>query len=282
MLKTLLIVFCSLTLHLKSLAFEQVKQDTIPTILTYKKIDTLDLNLTIYKPADFSTNKKYPAIIFFFGGGWINGNISQFKNQALYFASRGMIAVLCDYRVASRNHTSPFDAVADAKSAIRYLRLNATNLHIDPKRIAAAGGSAGGHLAAAADLTKLEDSSADRTISARPNALVLFNPVFNNGPGEYGYDRIGERYPEISPFHNITKGAAPTIVFFGTKDKLVSVETAKAYQSKMKQNGNRCDLYFYPEQVHGFFNKGEYYLKTLNQADIFLESIGYIRGKPTI
>lgn len=280
--KTLLIVFYSLILHLESSAFTQVKQDTIPTVFTYKKIDTLDLNLTIYKPAGFSANKNYPAIIFFFGGGWVNGNITQFKNQALYFASRGMITVLCDYRVSSRNHSTPFDAVADAKSAIRFLRSNARKLNIDSKRIAAAGGSAGGHLAAAADLTKLEDPSANLNVSARPDALVLFNPVFNNGPGEYGYDRIGERYPEISPFHNITKGAAPAIVFFGTKDKLVSVETAKSYKSKMEENGNRCELYFYEDQPHGFFNKGEYYIQTLRKADIFLESLGYIHGKPTI
>lgn len=282
MLKGLLIIICTLVLQCRSFGFTLPKQDTIPVVVTYKKVDTLKLNLTIYNPVGFSPTKKYPVIIFFFGGGWINGSIKQFQNQARYFASRGMIAILSDYRVSSRNHTTPFDAVADAKSAIRYLRLNSAKLNIDPNRIAGAGGSAGGHLAAAADLTKIEEPSADTSISARPNALILFNPVFNNGPGEYGYDRIGDRFPEISPFHNITKGAAPAIVFFGTKDPLVSVKTAQSYKLKMEQNGNRCDLFLYPDQVHGFFNKGEYYDKTVRQADIFLESLGYITGKPTI
>jgi len=256
-------------------------QDTIPTTLIFKKIDTLSLSLKVYKPVDFDGNKKYPAMIFFFGGGWKGGNMKQFEKQALYFASRGIVAVLADYRVESRNKTTPFDAVADAKSAIRYLRTNSAKLNIDPDRIIASGGSAGGHLAAAADLTKLDEPAEDRSVSSRPNALVLFNPVFNNGPGEYGHDRIGDRYPEISPFHNIVKGAAPTIVFLGTKDKLVPVKTAELYKEKMIQSGSRCDLFLYPDQTHGFFNQGENYKNTLRQADVFLESLGYITGKPT-
>lgn len=280
MLTTLRLTLCSLIMAAALLAQSQAYQT--PLVVTYKQIDTLSLKMNIYLPAATSGAVSHPAIIFFFGGGWKGGNISQFQGQAMYFASRGMVAVLADYRVASRNNTTPFEAVADAKSAIRYLRKNAAKFHIDPNRIVGAGGSAGGHLAAAADLTKLEEPQADTTESARPNALVLFNPVFNNGPGEYGYDRIGDRYNEISPFHNIQKGAAPTIAFFGTSDTLISVETAKSYETKMKKNGNRFELYLFPGQSHGFFNKGIYYEKTLRQADIFLESLPYLSGKPTI
>jgi acetyl esterase len=256
--------------------------DTIPVIKIYKTIDTLKLELRIFKPDGFTSSKRYPAIIFFFGGGWINGTITQFQKQAVYLASRGMVAILADYRVASRHHTTPFEAVADGKSAIRYVRQHSAELGVDPDRIAAAGGSAGGHIAAATDLTKLDEPSEIPGVSSRPNALVLFNPVFNNGPGEYGYDRIKDRFPEISPYHNITKNAAPTVVFLGTKDKLVSVQTAENYKTKMIEAGNRCELYLYPDQQHGFFNKGESFIQTLRQADIFLESLGYIHGKPTI
>ncbi len=262
--------------------FSIAQQDTIPAIRTYKKIDTLNLQLKIFRPAGFDASKKYPAIVFFFGGGWIGGNIGQFQKQAIYLASRGMVTILADYRVASRHHTTPFECVADGKSAIRYVRQRSAELGIDPNRIAAGGGSAGGHVAAATDLTKLDEPSEDLTVSSRPNALVLFNPVFNNGPGEYGYDRIKDRFPEISPFHNIAKGAAPTVVFLGTKDKLISVPTAEAYKAKMLEAGSRCELFLYPDQPHGFFNKGESFTQTLRQTDIFLESLGYIKGKPTI
>ncbi len=259
------------------------KNDSVT--VTYKKPGTSDLKLKIYYPANFDAGKDYPAIIFFFGGGWINGNPDQFINHARYFSGRGLIAVLADYRVSSRHQTTPFEAVKDGRSAIRFLRANHKKYNIAKNKIIAAGGSAGGHVAAAADLTSLDDEGEDLTISARPDALVLFNPVFDNGPGGYGYDRIGSRYPEISPMHNIKKGAAPAIVFLGTKDNLVSVKTAELYKSKMQEAGSRCDLYLYPDQKHGFFNYSDdlkYFKETVQQADIFLESLGYIKSKPTI
>lgn len=260
----------------------QTGQDTIPQVFVYKKMDTLSLTLRVFKPAGFDSGNRYPAIVFFFGGGWINGNIGQFQKQAIYLASRGMVTILADYRVQSRHHTTPFEAVADGKSAIRYVRSHADELGIDPDRIVAAGGSAGGHVAAATDLTKLDEPTENLSISSRPNALVLFNPVFNNGPGEYGYDRVGARFTKISPYHNIRKGAAPTLIMLGTKDKLVSVATAEAYKAKLAEVGSRGDLILYPEQPHGFFNRGEWFTKTLRDTDVFLKSLGYIQGEPTL
>ncbi|MEM6801126.1 MAG: alpha/beta hydrolase, partial [Bacteroidota bacterium] len=106
----------------------------------YKEIDTTRLFMEALYPKE-SSEKKLPAIIFFFGGGWKGGSIDQFRPQAKYFASRGIIAVLVDYRVASRHNSTPFDAVRDAKSAIKFLRFNAKDLGIHPDKIIAAGGS---------------------------------------------------------------------------------------------------------------------------------------------
>ncbi len=92
---------------------------------------------------------------------------------------------------------------------------------------------------------KLEENGEDISVSSRQNALVLFNPVFDNGPDGYGYDRIGIRYLEISPLHNIKKGSAPTIVFLGTMDDLIPVKTAELYKSKRPEAGSRCDLFLY-------------------------------------
>ena len=257
---------------------------------TYKQIDTIKLTLWVKKPDGFNSNKKYPAIVFFFGGGWNSGKVSQFKPHAEYLASRGMITVLADYRVKTRHHTTPFDAVADAKSAIRFLRQHSKELNINKDKIVASGGSAGGHLAAAtATVPGLDDPTDNLKISPKPNALVLYNPVFDNGPTGYGYERIGERYPEISPMHNITEHTPATIVFLGTKDDLIPVETAKLYKQKMETAGNRCDLFLYEDQKHGFFNYrsdskdgNTFFTETLVQTDIFLESIGYLKGKPTL
>ena len=108
-------------------------------------------------------------------------------------------------------------------------------------------------------------------------ALVLFNPVFNNGPGNYGYDRFKDRYTEISPYHNIQKGAAPAIIFLGTEDKLIPVQTAVDYKNKMIEAGSKCELHLYKGQGHGFFNYKEagnpFYQETVAEAYIFLKKL---------
>ena len=183
--------------------------------IPYKSASDTTLYLHRLTDGVAEQNEQRSAMVFFFGGGWKGGSVDQFKPHAKYFSNLGIECFLADYRVENRQGTTPFDAVEDAKSAIRFVRENAERWHIDPNKIIAAGGSAGGHLAAAAGNIKgLENDKGNLNISSRANALVLFNPVYDNGPQEYGYDRVGDRYPEISPMHNITTGAPPTIVFF--------------------------------------------------------------------
>jgi acetyl esterase/lipase len=180
-------------------------------------------------------------MVFFYGGGWKGGSIKQFEPHAKYFSERGMVCILVDYRVKTRHNTTPFDALKDAKSAIRFVRGNADRFNIDSSKIIAVGGSAGGHLAAASSIVnEYSQDSDDLSVSCIPNALVLFNPVIDNGPGGYGYERIGDRYKEFSPLHNITKGTPPTIMFLGTKDRLIPVETVQYYKVVMEKVGSRC------------------------------------------
>ncbi len=253
--------------------------------LLYKKVDTTQLYLTIYRSALKEPNKKTPAIIFFFGGGWNNGTVKQFEPQAMYFSQRGMTCILADYRVKERQNSTPFESLKDAKSAIRYIREHANDLNIDPTKIAAAGGSAGGHLAAATALiTDYNESTDNTSISCIPDALVLFNPVFDNGPGGYGYERILDAYKNFSPLHNIKNGAPTTIVFLGEKDHLIPAETAKYYKTVMEKVKSRCDLFLYEGQGHGFFNYKnlEYYKKTVSETDTFLQSIGFLSKEPMV
>src|SRR5690606_14792278 len=120
--------------------------------------------------------------------------------------------------------------------------------------------------------------------NARPNALVLFNPVFNNGPGYFGYERFQDRYMEISPYHNIKKGAAPTIVFLGTADNLIPVKVAEDYKQKMESVKSRCDLFLYEGQKHGFFNYkpvlgNKYYDETLKEVTLFLQDLSLLKSE---
>ena len=256
-----------------------------PERVRYQQIDTTSLYLDVYYPEAYDTTTTYPAMVFFFGGGWIGGNVGQFEQHAQYFTRRGIVCFLADYRVESRQQTTPFEALKDAKSALRFVRAHAQTYGIDPAKIVAAGGSAGGHLAAAAAL--ISDYNAptdDLSVSGVPNALVLFNPVIDNGPGGYGYERVGEAYHSFSPLHNITDGAPPTILFLGTEDPLIPVATARYYKTVMERVGSRCDLILYEGEKHGFFNYRNLgnYQKTVHAADTFLISLGYLKGKPLI
>lgn len=253
--------------------------------IQYKQIDTTQLFLEIYPPNELDTTINYPTIVFFFGGGWNGRNFEQFKPHAEYFAQRGMVCFIADYRVHNIHQTTPFEALKDAKSAMRFIRANAARFHVDTSKMVAAGGSAGGHLAAATALIEdYNEETDDLSVSCIPNALALFNPVIDNGAGGYGYERIGAAYKSFSPLHNIKKGAPPTIFFLGTKDRLVPVETAKYYQVVMEKVGSRCELYLYEEQKHGFFNyrNFKYYKKTISEADKFLQSIGFLEREPIV
>ena len=255
--------------------------------MVYKEASRSKLVLNVFYPEGHDAKKdKRPAIVFFFGGGWSGGNPAQFAPHCEYLASRGMVAMSADYRVRSRQGTPPFECVKDGKSAVRWIRQNATKLGIDPERLAAGGGSAGGHVAAAtATVPGLEEGGEDLSVSSKPSALVLFNPVYDNGPKGYGHSRVAERYKEISPIHNIRKGTPPAIVFLGDKDSLIPVSTAEKYKALMEKAGSRSDLHVYAGQPHGFFNKGKkgnYYEKTVLEMDKFLISLGWLKGKPTI
>lgn len=251
----------------------------------YKQIDSVNLFMDIYRPGNMNATKKYPAMVFFFGGGWKKFNVDQFIPHAKYFSKRGIVCFLAEYRVSKMHNTSPIESLKDAKSAMRYIKWHAETFQIDISKIAVAGGSAGGHLAVACALIKDHNELNDNlSIDPTPNALVLFNPVFDNGPGGYGYDRVGDIYKSFSPLHNIVSGAPPTIVFLGTQDHLVPVETAKYYQKVMEKVGSRCELYLYEGQKHGFFNHKnfDYYKKTLSVTDVFLQSLGYLNAAPNI
>jgi acetyl esterase/lipase len=250
------------------------------TVIIYKKIDTVALKLWIHYPE--KVKKREPAIIFFHGGGWNNGTADQFLPQAEYLAKKGMIVIRASYRLKNIHGTSPKEALEDAKSAMRYLRNNAAQLHIKSNKIAAGGGSAGGHLAAAA-FTSLEinDPNDPIKVSSKPNSLVLFNPVIDNGPNGYGYERIKEWFPDISPIHGITKKFPPTIVFLGTKDPLIPVSTGELFRDKINAAGGKCELFLFEGAVHGFFGwkdgKNPYYFETLEKTEIFLRKQGYLK-----
>ena len=266
-----------------------VKPDKLIVYKTTKdaKGAEVKLKLHVFEPAGHKAEDRRAAIVFFFGGGWTGGSPGQFYQHCKYLASRGMLAMSAEYRVRGRHGTDPFACVADGKSAVRYIRANAAKLGVDPKRVAAAGGSAGGHVAATTGtLAAFDEKSEDASVSSVPCAMVLFNPVIDCSKKGYGYSKVKDRFQEISPVHNVRKGVPPTILFHGTADKTVPFANAQAFEKAMKASGNRCELVSFEGQGHGFFNFGRgggtAYYKTVLAADEFLTSLGLLKGKPTL
>jgi acetyl esterase len=236
----------------------------------YKAIGGAELRLHVFSPSSQAASTRLPALVFFFGGGWTNGTVEQFVPQAKHLAQRGMVAIVADYRVRARHQTSPFEAMADAKSAIRWVRLHARDLGVDPNRIAAGGGSSGGHIAvSAAVFDTFDEPTEDLKVSSKPNALVLFNPAVNT--------KFGDRGQEGSPMQHVHSGLPPMLIQHGRADKMVPYSDVERFCGAV---GPECHLVGYEGAPHGFFNPpfedGKWYRETLSEADQFLVKLGYL------
>ncbi|QDU28635.1 Carboxylesterase NlhH [Anatilimnocola aggregata] len=249
---------------------------------TYKKTKQAELTLQVYRPAEWEATKKYPAIVFFFGGGWNGGNIKQFEPQSQYLAKRGMVAICVDYRVKSRHGVTPDTCVRDAKSAIRWVRQNAAKLGIDPAKIVGAGGSAGGHLAACTGICpELDEADEDAAVSSRPNVLVLFNPVLNFNVAQL-IERVGNDQrvaKSISPTQHLAKDSPPTLLMYGTDDKLIA--QGDEYLQRSKELGHRAEMMRVDGVGHGFFNRPPHLQATIERVDAFLVALGYLKPDAT-
>ena len=244
----------------------------------YKKTPQGELKLYAHFPSDWKPRQKRPAIVFFFGGGFRTGSPRQFRPQAEYLAARGMVAFRADYRVSSRHGVTADACVEDAKSAVRWIREHARSLGVDPDRLVASGGSAGGHLAAATALVPgFEEKQA--TVSSRPNLLVLFNPVLNTAIAR-SRPELAPVWRQISPNHFFTRPAPPTLIFFGDRDRLLA--TGREYMQKARRFRCPAWLYVAAGQRHGFFNREPYRTATLWLVDRFLARYGYVTGEPTL
>ena len=267
----------------------------------YKTIGNVEMRLWIFSPTiGKESNQPRPAIVFFFGGGWRSGSPKQFEHHCRYLASQGMVAITADYRVRSRHNTPAIKCVEDGKSAVRWVRENANRLGVDPNRIVAGGGSAGGHVAACTGvIAGLDDATESSKVSSVPNALALFNPALLLAPyKDVEMDesrlsqlttRMGVKPDVISPIHHVRAGLPPTIIFHGTADTTVPYSTVERYTAVAKEAGNECELVSYDGAAHGFFNHGrggdtpgKFYRQTVYRLHEFLRSLGYLESEPAI
>ena len=246
----------------------------------FKETSSIVLKVFVFKPDNWKASEKNPAIVFYFGGGWNNRHITQFVAYAKYYASRGYVCFITNYRVRSSENSQAIDSVRDAQDAFAFVRKNASKFGIDQNRIAASGGSAGGHLAAS--LGTLKDGKHKEL--SKPNALILFNPVCVVDPyrnsKRFNFARLGVKGYEISPYHHVDETVPPTIIYHGTEDRIVPFKTAEMFHERMLEVGNDSTLISFDGRDHGFFNHGKHladsdYAKTLKYTDDFLSRIGW-------
>lgn len=288
---TILVLFGMLALLNRAEPYlDEVQPKPTPQrIETYRVTPQRALNLHIYEPhsaSDAEKDNARPAILFFYGGGWIGGDIAQFRDQSAALAELGVVSICVQYRTREPDGTTPYDALSDALHAVAWVRAHAEFLDIDPQRIAVSGGSAGGHLAAACATvpdSELEKVALDLPASPRPDALVLFNPVLDNGPTDtgYGHDRIGDGYSWFSPAHNVRPDMPPTLIMLGTADHFIPIAVATDFRDAMHTHGNLCEVELYEGQAHGFFNnqpgKEAMFQATLQRSIEFLRKQGWIK-----
>lgn len=197
------------------------------------------LSLDLYQPA--LSSRPAPGIVLIHGGGWTGGRREDYSYYASKLAGLGYVAVTIDYRMAPQ-HRFPA-AVQDVKTAVRWLRLHASEYSVDPGRIGVFGGSAGGHLALLAAYVKDQpewDSHEHSTVTSDVDCVVALYPPTNlaqlraarnseeqaalvtrflGGPAR----DIPETYRLASPLQHVAAGVPPTLLLHGTMDSIVPV-----------------------------------------------------------
>ncbi len=252
--------------------------------LVYKVTPQRELKLHVFYPNDQKEGKKRPVVISFFGGGWNSGNPNQFYDQSEFFASLGMVGISVEYRLISKDKTTPFESVMDAKSAVRWVREHRKELGIDPKRIVTSGGSAGGHVAACTAIIEGVEDDKNLKVSSVPNAMILFNPVVNTTKEGYGVDKLVGQETALSPVHHVRPKLPPTLVMHGTRDTTVPYKNAVDFVAEMKDKGNDCRLISAFGENHGFFNSPNFrkssgdrnFKRSMYESAKFLAELGFI------
>jgi len=258
----------------------EVREDVV-----YGKGGERELKLDLYLPKD--DVGKHSAVVFIHGGGWKGGNRGQFRPQSLHLASKGYVCACIEYRY-SGEATFPA-AIEDCKCAVRFVRANAEELRVDPDRIAAGGGSAGGHLCAlvaTADAeAALEGTGGHAEFSSRVQLAIPFNGVFDFAAMAEArkaipqvssflggaYEEKPEVYAKGSPITHVDKSDPPFLLLHGTADTTVPFDQSVAMQKRLQEAGVQAELFEAEGAGHGFFNRPPWYEPTLKRMEEFLD-----------
>ncbi len=212
-------------------------------IKTYKTVGAFKLDMHMFLPDSIMNGNKKTVIIYFHGGSWSEGKPDWFFYACENYAKKGWVACAVEYRTYGRHGTLPFDAVMDARSAIRWLRQHAGEYNIDTNKIVASGNSAGGHLILCTALAdKWNEKTDDLKFGSSPNVLLVNSGVYDLTDQSTAWIRKDlknkDLAKEISPVYLFKKNFPPTLIIHATNDRNVLYSTAQQFVTAMTAAGN--------------------------------------------
>lgn len=254
--------------------------------LVYHTDGTRELLADVFVPTGDDGPK--PAIVVVHGGGWKNGDKTKFRALALRLAERGYVTAAIEYRLA-REAAFPA-AIRDCNAATVYLKKNAKRFGIDPNRIAAVGGSAGGHLvglmAAGANHKGLKHDSLVAEDASLQAAAVLAGPL-EIASGSVAERSLSSRaqsnsvlwmrgdvnekadlYHLADAFEKVDKTMPPTLFLCGSLD---NPERNARTRKKMDSYGIESKLVIHQDAKHGHWNRPDWIGQVVDDIDAFFK-----------
>jgi len=225
--------------------------------------------LRIYTPVA-AGGSALPGIVYFHGGGFVLGDLDCFDSICRALADSSLCRVVSvDYRLAPEH---PFPAaVDDCFAALKWVEANAAHLGIDPNRVAVAGDSAGGNLAAVVSqmakagngphiafqllIYPITSLRPDSPSSFAFSPALIRAPVINWFYSHYVPQEMEDHSndPRLSPLQaQDLSGLPPAYIVTAGFDPLH--DEAVAYADKLKGAGVKVRHVDYPTMIHGFFS----------------------------
>ena len=226
----------------------------------------------------------YPAIVFIHGGGWIGGDRTQMTRIIEELASHGYVGMAIDYDLSPQVHFPV--ALHESKEAIRWLRAHAAEYHVDPQRIAVAGSSAGGELAALVALTngdsRYEGDGGSKGFSSTVKAAILYNaaldlttaPENDESITKYLGSSCGaqkELCLQASPQAHIDANSPPLYIGHGNEDKDVPYSQFIAFVASYKRMNRSITEFTADKGPHTYWAKATWFQPNADATLDFLK-----------